>query len=190
MRQLILAGLLLSAGLLCAQELTVGDKLGNFQLADLSGKTVTIQPAKGITAIVFVSTQCPVSNAYNDRMNAVYKEYSGKGVNFVFVNANRNESADDVRSHLAENKLDFVAYKDPNNALADKLNAQVTPEVYLLDSTGTLRYHGSIDDSRVLDRVRDQRLRKALDAMLAGKEVPNPVNKAFGCTIKRAGKSS
>src|SRR5262249_28429320 len=121
---------------------------------------------------------------------SLYKNYSAKGVHFVFVNSNRGESADEVKQHLAGNKLTYTVYKDPSNALADRLNAQVTPEVYLLDTEGVLRYHGSIDDSRVLDRVKDLRARRALDEMLAGKSVSNPESKAFGCTIKRANRAS
>lgn len=189
MRSLYLAAVLVSSALL-AQDVPVGTKVADFQVTDLGGKPVTIKAANGITAVVFVATQCPVSNAYNDRMNALYKDYSAKGVHFVFVNSNRSEPADEVRRHVAEHKLAFAVYKDPNNVIADRLNAQVTPEVYLLDAAGALRYHGSIDDSRVIERVRDNRARKALDALLAGQSVAVPESKAFGCTIKRANKAS
>jgi hypothetical protein len=61
----------------------------------------------------------------------------------------------------------------------------VTPEVYVLDKDGMLRYHGRIDDSQDPTGVKSQDLRAALDAVLAGKPVPNPQTRAFGCTIKR-----
>lgn len=189
MRRLCLAiSLLLPA--IYGQEVAVGSRIGDFQVTDLDGKPVTVKTAHGVTAVIFVATQCPVSNAYNERMNALYKDYSAKGVHFVFINSNRTEPAAEVRGHLVEHKLAYSVYKDPNNVVADRLNAQVTPEVYLLDASGTLRYHGSIDDSRVLERVHDKRARKALDAMLAGEPVAAPETKAFGCTIRRVGKTS
>lgn len=189
MRKLFLAALC-SLSILLAQEVSVGSRIPDAQVVSLDGAAVPVKTANGVTAIVFTSVQCPVSNAYNQRMDALYRDYAARGVHFVFVNSNRGESAADIRQHLSENKLSYPVYKDPGNVLADRLNAQVTPEVYLLDAQGILRYHGSIDDSRVLERSKDQRARRALDEILAGKPVSNPEYKAFGCTIKRAGKTS
>jgi hypothetical protein len=189
MRKLYYAALLAASALL-AQEAPIGSRVADFQLVTLDGKAMPVHAANGVTAIIFTSVQCPVSNAYNERMDSLYKDYSAKGVHFIFVNSNRGEPADEVKRHLAEHKLTYTVYKDPGNALADRLNAQVTPEVYLLDGQGVLRYHGSIDDSRVLERVKDLRARKALDEMLAGKTVSSPESKAFGCTIKRVNRAS
>ena len=74
--------------------------------------------------------------------------------------------------------------------VADRFDAQVTPESYVIDSSGVLRYHGSIDDEMNAARVHTQRLRLALDALLAGKPLPATETKAFGCTIKRVRKAS
>ena len=60
----------------------------------------------------------------------------------------------------------------------------------MIDSAGVIRYHGSIDDSQNLGRVTTQRLRLALDAVLAGKEPPQTETKAFGCSIKRVTKGT
>ena len=73
-------------------------------------------------------------------------------------------------------------YADPQ--LADRFDAQVTPESYVIDSQGIIRYHGSIDDQQNESRVRQRRLRAALDEVLAGKDVQAKQTKAFGCTIK------
>lgn len=74
--------------------------------------------------------------------------------------------------------------------VADKFGATVTPETYVIDASGVIRYHGSIDDAQNVARVTTQRLRLALDAVLAGKEPPQTETKAFGCSIKRASKST
>ena len=76
------------------------------------------------------------------------------------------------------------------NAAADRFGATVTPESYVMDSTGTVRYHGQIDDSRNAARVRVRGLRMALDAVLDGKPVGIQETKAFGCSIKRVRGSS
>jgi hypothetical protein len=177
----IFAATLMLAGAGLAGEFPVGSKYpGGF-----------VDPAAAkATAVVFVSTNCPVSNAYNERMAAVYRDYSGRGVQFAFVNSNSNESVPEIEEHAKAKNLGFKVYKDADNVLADKLNAQYTPEVFVFDKAGTLVYHGRIDDTREVANVKSQDFRAALDAVLAGQAVPVAETKAFGCTIKRARKTS
>ena len=176
---------------IAAQDFKLGGKAGDFKLQDLDGKAVAFTDLKGpVTVVTFISTICPISNAYDDRMNAVYKDYSAKGVKFIFVNANSNESASDVRQHAKDVGFEFPVYKDPRNLAADRFGASVTPESYVIDSGGVIRYHGQIDDNRNAARARTQGLRMALDAVLAGKPVALQETKAFGCTIKRVRKTT
>lgn len=180
----------LCAGILTAQEFKVGSPVSDFQVRDLDGKPVAFTALRGpVTVITFIATQCPVSNAYNHRMIALYNDYASKSVKFIFVNANRSEPAGEVRQHAKAVGFVFPVYKDANNVLANRFDAQVTPESYVIDSGGILRYHGSIDDSQNEARIRTRSLRSALDAVLAGKPVAVPQTKAFGCTIKRVRRS-
>ena len=180
-----------SAGVLCAQEFKLGSQVSDFQVRDLDGQPVAFSALKGpITVVTFIATQCPVSNSYNQRMIDLYKDYTSKNVKFIFINANRSEPATEVRDHAKRVGFPFAVYKDPGNVLADRFDAQVTPESFVIDSSGTIRYHGSIDDSMEESHVRVRRLRAALDAVLAGKPVPSAETKAFGCTIKRVRKAS
>lgn len=183
--------LILAAATLSAQEFKLGSKVTEFQVQDLDGKSAPFSTLRGpITVVTFVATQCPVSNAYNQRMIAIYKDYSPKDVRFIFVNANRSEPAGEVRDHSKRAGFPFPVYKDAGNVVADLFGAEVTPESYVIDSSGILRYHGAIDDSQNEARIRTRRLRLALDALLAGKAVEAPETKAFGCTIKRVRKST
>jgi len=191
MTKALSVSLALSAGLLCAQEFKAGAPVADFQVRDLDGNAVSFSTLKGpVTVVTFIATQCPVSNSYNQRMIDLYKDYTPKNVKFIFVNANRSEPAGEVREHAKRVGFSFPVYKDPNNVVADRFDAQVTPESYVIDSAGVLRYHGSIDDDMNVARVHTQRLRQALDAVLAGKPVPAIETKAFGCTIKRVRKAS
>jgi thiol-disulfide isomerase/thioredoxin len=178
---------MMTAGAMLAGEAAIGSSVAPFQLKDASGKTVTVTPGKEATVVTFVSVQCPISNDYNDRMTALYKDYSSKGVKFFFVNANSTEPADVVADHRKSAGWPFEVYKDAT--AADALGAEVTPESYVFGKDGKLQYHGYIDDSRNAARVKSNGLRDALDAVLAGKAVAAPQTKAFGCTIKRARKS-
>jgi peroxiredoxin len=191
MKKALAIGLALSAGMLCAQEFKLGSQVSDFQVRDLDGQPVAFSALKGpLTVVTFIATQCPVSNSYNQRMIDLYKDYASKNVKFIFINANRSEPASEVRDHAKRVGFPFAVYKDPGNVLADRFDAQVTPESFVIDSSGTIRYHGSIDDSMEESHVRVRRLRAALDAVLAGKPVPSAETKAFGCTIKRVRKAS
>lgn len=165
-------------------------KVDNFKLKDYNGKEHSLSDYKNSKAIVimFIATKCPVSNNYNDRMAAIFNDYKNKGVVFLGINSNKAEDAEEVKDHAKENGLDFVILKDPNNVIADKFEASVTPEIYVLNEKYEVLYHGRIDDSRKKEDVKSMDLRNTLDEILAGKEVSVNETKAFGCTIKRVGK--
>jgi peroxiredoxin len=181
---------LAAAALPAGGAVAIGEKLQLFKLNDATGKTVDLGGLQGKKAVVlmFIATQCPVSNAYNERMAALSREYGAKGVAFIGINSNRQESVEEIAGHAAQHGLTFPILKDVSNLQADHFGAQVTPEIYVYDPGWVLRYHGRIDDDRSGANVRSQDLRSALDAVLAGQAVPVTETKAFGCTIKRVGR--
>lgn len=168
-------------------KLEPGGKAPTFTLSDINGAEHSLKDFLGskYVVIMFIATQCPVSNAYNERMEQLEKDYTSKGVTFVGINSNKQESMEEVREHAKAHGFTFTVLKDPGNKVADAYDAQITPEIFLLDSQGILRYHGRIDDSRDVQDVTSRDLRTALDALLARKDVPRTETKAFGCTIKR-----
>ncbi len=163
------------------------ESVENFTLKDYNGKEYSLFDYKDSKAIVimFIATQCPVSNAYNQRMATLNKDYAGKAISFIGINSNKQEDAAEVKEHAEENGLDFIILKDPNNLIADIFEAKYTPEIFVLNSDLNIQYHGRIDDSRKESEVESKDLRVALDEILEGKEVSKPETKAFGCTIKR-----
>lgn len=174
-------------GSVLAAVLGPGSQVTDFSLKDYTGKEHKLSAYKdkaGI-AIIFVATRCPVSNAYNERMEALYKEYAAKNVAFLGINSNKEESAEEVQKHAKENGLTFTILKDPGNAIADQFGATVTPEVFLLNKDLKVVYHGRIDDSQREAQVKKQDLRTALDNYLASKPIADADTKAFGCSIKR-----
>ena len=162
-------------------------KVNDFTLEDYNGAKHSLTDYKSSKAIVlmFIATQCPISNGYNGRMVELYKDYASKGVTFIGVNSNKQESVEEVRNHSKEHGFEFPVLKDWNNVIADKLDASVTPEIYVLNSKLEILYHGRIDDSSRENRVTSKDLRIALDRILAGKAVEVTETKAFGCSIKR-----
>lgn len=187
----LLAVLVLFA--VCAQagemkSLSVGDPAPSFVLKNYDGKEVNLKKVLNgnkFAVVMFISTQCPVSNGYNERMEKLYETYSAKGVSFVAINANKEEDVQAIADHAKEHGFKFPVVKDAGNKIADLYNAQVTPETYVINSSGKLLYHGRIDDNRNAAKVTTNDLADALDKLLAGKELTATTTKAFGCSIKR-----
>ncbi|MCP9493962.1 MAG: thioredoxin family protein [Pyrinomonadaceae bacterium MAG19_C2-C3] len=168
-------------------EANVGATVADFKLLDASGKQHSLSSLKGAkgTALIFVSTQCPVSNAYNERMAKLAADYKAKGITVVGINSNKAEDAATITKHAGDNGLSFVILKDAGNKIADQLGAQVTPEVFLLDASNKVVYRGRIDDARNGTNITANDTRDAMDAVIAGTPVKTAQAKAFGCSIKR-----
>ncbi|HKB67580.1 MAG TPA: thioredoxin family protein [Pyrinomonadaceae bacterium] len=167
----------------------IGATIADFTLPDASGAAHTLASLHGSkgTVLIFIATQCPVSNGYNERMEKLAQDFKARGINVIGINANSTESAADVKDHAAKNNLTFTILKDNGNKVADMLGAARTPEAYFLDAGNKLLYHGRIDNSRDITQVNSSELRDALEAALAGKPVPKATANAFGCSIKRSG---
>lgn len=181
---LVLIGLI---GFVFAEVLGPGSQVTDFSLKDYTGKEHKLSAYKDKAGIViiFVATRCPVSNAYNERMETLYREYSAKNMAFLGINSNKEETAEEVAQHAKEKGLTFTILKDPGNVIADQFGATVTPEVFLLNKDLKVVYHGRIDDSQREAQVKKQDLKTALDNYLANKPIADADTKAFGCSIKR-----
>ncbi len=174
-----------------ADSVKMDKEVSNFTLKDAMDKAHSLKDLghdKKATVVMFISTQCPVFNDYNERLVALHNDYKDQGVQFIGINSNRNESVEEIAEHNKTNRFDFVVLKDLGNKIADKFGARRTPEVYLLDEKRVLRYHGAIDNSQKNPEIHY--LRERLDLVVAEKEIPEDrkKTKAFGCTIKRVRK--
>ena len=163
------------------------DKAEDFTLKDYNGKEYKLSDYKDSKAIVliFVATQCPVSNAYNTRMEKLFEDYKDENFSFIGINSNKTEDIEEIKEHAQEKNLTFTILKDEGNVVADMFEASHTPEAYVLNSSFDILYHGRIDNSQRESDITSNDLRNALDDILAGKKVSNPRTKAFGCSIKR-----
>ncbi len=172
-----------------AEAPPVGAPAPEIKLTTLDGKPFVLSEAakdKNAVVVIFIATQCPYSNAYNDRMRDMAIAYEKQGVLFVGINSNKSEPAEDMASHAKKHGFTFLLMKDPGNKVADAYDARHTPEVFVVDKTGKLRYHGRIDENyEDPTKVASPDLKNALDALIANKPVAKAETKAFGCSIKR-----
>jgi peroxiredoxin len=177
----------LAAGSEKSSGVAIGQPVADFKLPDIDGQERSLASIKGKngTVLIFISAQCPMVKAYNERIERLAQDYRVKGVNVIGINSNVTESIDDIKGHIRDNNFSFVVLRDKGNKIADMLGAERTPEVYFLDASNKLVYHGRIDNHRDVTLVQSQDLRDAIEATLAGKPVVKTEAAAFGCTIKR-----
>jgi peroxiredoxin len=143
--------------------------------------------------LVFLGVECPLSNLFVPVLAELQKNYERKGVAFVGVNANAQDGRERVAAHARRYGIPFPVVKDAGNKVADQLGAHRTPEVFLVDSSGTIRYQGHIDDQFGIGYARPGKpnrrdLAVALDEILAGKAVSVPRTETSGCRIGRVAK--
>ncbi len=190
-RILALISVFTLASSVIADTVKMDKEVPNFTLKDAMDKEHSLKDLshdKKATVVMFISTQCPVSNNYNERIIALHNNYKDRGVQFIGINSNKRESVKDIAEHNKANKFRFLVLKDLRNEIADNFGAKRTPEIYLLDEKRILRYHGAIDNSQ--NDPETHYLSEVLDLVVAGKEIPEALKKtkAFGCTIKRVRK--
>jgi peroxiredoxin len=174
----------------------IGKKIDNFTLTDTTGKVRSFDDFKDRRAVVvvFLGTECPISNGYVPRLIELAQAYETKGVQFLAVNANRQDTPERVAEHAKKNAIPFPVLKDDGNVVADRFDARRTPEAFVLDAGRAIRYRGRIDDQfgvgikRTAPGRRD--LAEALDEVLAGKQVSVATTPVAGCFIGRVKKKA
>jgi len=161
-----------------------------FALRDTRGVVHSSDEWNGKRAVVvfFTTTDCPLSNGDVPEMNRIRRAYEGRGVAFYAVQADTTIPDAEAIAHANDYQFSFPVLLDPKQVLVKLTGATTIPEAAVLSSSGDLLYRGRIDN-RVedFDKRRPEAtefdLRDAIEAVLAGKPVPHPRTKAFGCAI-------
>jgi peroxiredoxin len=168
----------------------LGQKISDVTLADGAAKQVTLHDLAGTkaTVVVFLSFECPVSTSYSPVLAEMAKRYAAKGVNFVGVCASEAETPASVAKQSADYKFGFPVLQDSKGTAVAAFKAEKTPEVFALDHNFVLRYRGRIDDGYAArlkknQQIKNHDLEKALDELVAGKAVSQPLTAAIGCPI-------
>lgn len=152
---------------------------------DFAGKPVHLFDKP--TVLVFVRSDCPISNRYAPELERLYREYSPPA-SFYLVYPDRSETKAAIEKHRTDYGYTFGALRDPDGSLVKLSKVRVTPEAAVFAAGGELLYHGRIDDRYVdFGKSRPQPtthdLEEALQAVLAGKPVKVASTRAIGCFI-------
>jgi peroxiredoxin len=168
-------------------RLALGDPAPTFDLPGVDDRRHALsdyheQPV----AVVFSCCHCPYVVAWEDRLNAVARDYAGRA-GLVAINSNAGylgDSFEDMERRSQEKGFVFPFLYDETQETARAYNATRTPEVFVFDASHRLVYHGA-PDSDHQDPGQDARyLRDAFDAAVTG-GAPDPAETPpVGCTIK------
>ncbi|MCP4724628.1 MAG: redoxin domain-containing protein [bacterium] len=160
-------------------------KVTGLKLKDLDGKEFDLEKVlkqddvKGVV-FSFISYQCPGSIAYDSR----YVEYTDvlakKGILFIGVASNYNDTIEDFKKYSEKKGFNFPILVDKGNVIADRFSATKTPHVFFVDKKGTLIYKGAIDDNRTPSMVKNRVLENVADEYLSGKKLSVKETAPFG----------
>jgi peroxiredoxin len=184
------------------KTLEIGSTAPFFHLQGVDGKKHSLMDFAGakVLVVIFTSNHCPTARAYEGRMKKLTADYKDKGVAVVAISSNDpcalrldelaftdvGDTLEDMKIRAKDKGFRFPYLYDGDTQKAAKAYGPVTtPHTFIFDESRTLRYVGRIDSSEWRekpDAVQDGR--NAIDALLAGKEVPVAKTKTFGCSIK------
>lgn len=184
------------------EVLAIGAPMPSFALPGIDGRTHTERDYADarVIAILFTCNHCPASVAASERIEAIHQDYKDQGVALIAVNPNHpdslrpdelgfspyNDSFEEMPYFAADQGWTFpYLYDGETQEFSRACGVQATPHVFVFDAARELRYTGRMDDGgRSREPVEKSYIRDALDAILAGREVEEPVTRPLGCSTK------
>lgn len=176
-----------------SKMLSLGTSAPDFNLPDTQGNIVSLGNFKEAPAllVIFMCNHCPFVKHILSVMVDIVKEYQEKGVAIVGINSNDvvnfTEDSPEMMAKAAKKAgFTFPYLYDESQAVAKAYRAACTPDFFLFDKERTLVYRGQMDDSRPGNDipVTGLDLIKAMDAVLAGRDVNAEQKPSMGCNIK------
>jgi peroxiredoxin len=165
-------------------------QLRTVPLRSLQGNTTTIDPSKNaLTIIYFLSPECPLCVNYSGAMKDLNQRFGNDSVRFYGVFSSEWYSTSDLEAFRSKYGLDIDLYFETENQLSTALGATVTPEVFVLDREGSVRYSGKIDNwvnqlGKKKLAVSEHYLENALIALQNGRSIDPERTEAIGCLIE------
>ncbi|ANW96583.1 redoxin [Wenyingzhuangia fucanilytica] len=174
----------------------VGDVAADFSLKNIDGKMVSLadyKDAKGFI-VTFTCNTCPYAVAYEDRIIALNNKYASKGYPVIAIMPNNTavkpgDNLDAMKQRATEKGFTFPYLIDKEQTVYPKYGATKTPHIFLLQKTSkgnVVKYIGAIDDNyKDVNAVKEKYVENAVDALLAGNNIPVKETRAIGCSIKK-----
>jgi hypothetical protein len=174
----------LAAGaLLCSAAIAVEGPV------DLAGKPQDpFASHAAVTVLLFVRTDCPITNRYAPELQRLAEEFKTRSVAFWLVYPDRDEAPQHIQDHIRDFGFPGQPLRDPHHELVREAHATVAPEAAVFNNAGQLKYHGRIDDryvdiGKTRPAAREHDLEDAISAVLAGKALAHTETRAVGCSL-------
>ena len=163
------------------------------KMKDVSGPEISFRDVlkRNGLLVMFSCNTCPVVRKYQSRTLETGKFAMENEIGVIILNSNEatredGDSYDDMKEYAKVQGYKFNYVVDDRSAMADAFGATRTPEIFLFDKTGTLVYHGAIDDNaNGPDKVTRQHAKIAMEEMVSGRTVSTSTTRFVGCGIKR-----
>jgi peroxiredoxin len=165
--------------------IAIGDQAPEFDLPDTDGDQ---QPLQTPAVVIFTCNHCPYALAWHGRLMQAARDYPD--VHFFAINPNDAEryprdSLDAMKERVrGDDGWPMPYLRDESQEVARAYGAKTTPDVFVVDSGGALRYRGAPDPDSNDPTLNATWLREALDSMLAGEEIARPHTEPVGCSVK------
>lgn len=170
---------------------TAQNSIQQIPLLDLKGHTFYLNNLHKYkaTVIVFMSPECPLCQSYTLTINQFIQKYANKSVQFIGVVPTNDFSVNDIVDYKRKYKSNLTLMRDTKSQLVKKIRATITPEVFLLDTKGSVLYSGRIDNwayelGRKRTVITEHDLKNALEAVVNNKPIKVKKTKAVGCFIE------
>lgn len=177
-----------------AETLGIGRLVPDLEFSPVAGQKFRLGDLRSAPAVViaFTSVSCPVTKRYAPTLAALEREFSARGVKFLFVNPIASDGPNEIAEAIKAQGFKGPYVRDPDGGAGAKLGARSTAEVFVLDGSRTLLYRGAVDDQYgtgySIAAPRRRFLADALEAILAGRTPPTPATTAPGCALETAAK--
>lgn len=172
-----------------ATGLSIGDEAPDFELPDTDGTPHALGDDATATAVVFTCNHCPYALVWHDRIVDVARDYADRGVRVLAINSNDSrrypaDSYEAMQERVRKEGWPMPYLHDESQDAARAFGAKTTPDVFVLDSSGKVRYRGAPDADHSDPSQRAAWLRGALDALLEGREPDPTETEPVGCSVK------
>lgn len=126
----------------------IGRTIPDFQDKTIEGKRwrLRVDEEKRLTVVAFLGAECPLAGIYGTKLEQLREQFGPEKLRFLGVMSNWQDDEKDVEQYVQEAGLSFPVIHDSQGKLADRFGATRTPEFFVLDASGKVRYHGRFDD--------------------------------------------
>ncbi|MCA8921258.1 MAG: thioredoxin family protein [Planctomycetes bacterium] len=169
----------------------IGAEAPNFTLTDTDGTSHTLADLKGkVVVLEWFNPTCPYVVKHHEKnptMKTLYAKYKDQNVVWMAINSGAEgkpgSSAEENVAAREKWGIEYPVLLDSDGSVGHAYGARTTPHMFIINPEGVLVYAGAIDnDRRKLGDVNF--VDKALEEVLAGKEVSQATSKPYGCSVK------